>query len=128
MIATGWLTAHSRGARKMGAALALAVAVASIPWIAPSAPSRTASFEIQSSTAPLGVVVAKRGGGQLVGENRDHDVRPTPKKAPDRGGKLSFVDSPATYAPIDDVATVAAIARDRRALHFLPDQTGPPFG
>ena len=57
MISNGWLTTLSSYARKTGAALALALAVASIPWAAPSAPIRAASVDVQSTSAPLGVVV-----------------------------------------------------------------------
>ena len=123
---TGCLTTFSRFTRKLGAALALAVAVASVPLATAAAPWRTASFDIQSATAPLGVVAAARGAGQLVAENRDHDVRPTPKSAPECGGQLPAVDPSATYAPIGDVATVATLLRDRRSFRFLPDPTGPP--
>lgn len=128
MISTGWMTTLSHYARKVGAALALAVAVASVPWAAPTVPARAASFDAQSATAPLGVVVTARTGGQLVAENRNHETRPTPKNSPECGGQLQAVDRPATYAPTGDVATVAPRLRDRRSLRFLPDHTGPPLG
>jgi hypothetical protein len=128
VISNGWLTTLSRYARKTGATLALALAVASIPWAAPSAPIRAASVGVQSTSTPLGVVVTARAGGQLVAENRDHEVRPTPKNAPDFGGPLTNVDLPATHAPTRDSATVATEPRDRRSTHLLPDHTGPPLG
>ena len=128
MISNGWLTTLSRYARKTGAALALALALASIPWAAPSAPIRAASVDPQSTSAPLGVVVAARAGGQLVAENRDHEVRSTPKNAPDFGGQPTNVDPPATHAPTRDLTVVATELRDRRSIRLLPDHTGPPLG